>query len=184
MTPHRILEQSDNRVDIIFSFTECLQLPLSSSPDYTFFFLFLLPLSYYQIVALQEQSDASAPRVVSNFGEYSPLEGANTQREDNSGPLPPQILQVSADDDSHRGLTPPSIGDEFHIEGGCEVVPSVEHQFITSFSCKSVLNHCKQGSRTDLKSLLRLRDESEGDLSVSLQLGKHEPKRRKQSDSP
>lgn len=133
---------------------------------------------------MQEQSDASAPRVVSIVGEYSPLERANTQREDNSGPLPPKILQVSANDDSHRGLTPPSIGDEFHIEGGCEVVPSVEHQFITSLSCKSLLNHREQGSRTDLKSLLRLRDESEGDLSVSLQLGKHEPKRRKQSDSP
>lgn len=74
--------------------------------------------------------------------------------------------------------------DEIHIEGGFEVVPSVELQFIPSFSCKSHLNHSQQGEETDLKSLLLFRDESEGDVSVSLQLGKREPKRRKQSKSP
>lgn len=106
----------------------------------------------------------------------------NTKREDTSEPLPPRILQVLANDDSHQGLRPPSIGDEFRIEGGCEVVPSVEHQFIPSFSCKS-LSNIEPVEMTDLKNLSRLRDESEADLAVSLRLGERETKRRKQSDS-
>ncbi|KAH6796104.1 hypothetical protein C2S51_037090 [Perilla frutescens var. frutescens] len=133
-------------------------------------------------VARQEQSRASAAGAESIVGECSPLERANMKPEDNSEPPPPRILQVSTNDD--LGLITPSIGDEFRIEGGCEEVPSIEHQFIPSFSCKSLLNHNKQGERTDLKNLSRLRDDSETDLSVSLQLGEHEPKRKKPSDSP
>ncbi|KAI3455829.1 hypothetical protein Pfo_012492 [Paulownia fortunei] len=136
-------------------------------------------------VALQEQRNASAAGIDSIVGECSPLELVNTKHkcEENFEPLALNILQVSADDDSHQGLMPPSRREEFHIEGGSEVVPSVEHQFIPSFSCKSLVNHSQQGERTGLKNLSLLRDESEGEISVSLQLGEREPKRRKQSDS-
>lgn len=134
------------------------------------------PLSYYQIAARQEQGDASAGRVGCIVEESSPVEQANTKHEGIS-----RVLQVSANGGPHQGLTPPSIGDEFHIEGGCEVAPSVEHQFIPSFSCKSL--NIEKEEMTDMKNLSRLRGEAEADLSVSLQLGKRETKRRKQSDS-
>lgn len=61
------------------------------------------------------------------------------------------------------------------------MAPSVEHQFIPSFSCKSL--NIEKEEMTDIKNLSRLRDESEADLIVSLQLGERETKRRKQSDS-
>lgn len=135
----------------------------------------------YQIVALHEheQINASATGVNSIVGETSPPDHANTKHksEENSKPLPLSDLNVSAIDES---LTTPSIGDEFHIESGSEVVPCVEHQFIPNFSCKSLLH---QSERTDAKSLSPLRDdECEGDVSVSLQLGEREPKKRKRSD--
>ncbi|KAL8508484.1 hypothetical protein ACS0TY_018930 [Phlomoides rotata] len=125
--------------------------------------------------ALHEQINASATRVNSIAGETSPPDRTNTKHksEENSKPLPLSDLNVSA--------TLPSIGDEFHIESGSEVVPSIEHQFIPSFSCKSLLH---QGERTDAKALSLLRGECEGgDVSVSLQLGEREAKKRKQSDS-
>ncbi|XP_057812085.1 protein NARROW LEAF 1-like [Salvia miltiorrhiza] len=130
--------------------------------------------------ALLEHCDATAARVDSVIGT---LERTNTKHQDNSEPLPPRIVQVLDNDGSPKGLTPPSIGDEFRIEGGCEVVPSVEHQFIPNFSCNSLLN-TEQREMTDMENLSRLRDESEADLAVSLQLGERETKRRKQSDSP
>lgn len=142
-----------------------------------FFSLFLL---YYQIAALLEHCNATAARADSIVGT---LERTNTKHEDNSELLPPRILHVLDNDDSHQGLTPPAIGNEFHIECGCEVGPSVEHQFIPYFSCKSPLN-TEQREMTDLKNLSRLRDEPEEDLAVSLQLGERATKRRKQSDSP
>ncbi|KAK4399524.1 protein NARROW LEAF 1 [Sesamum angolense] len=78
---------------------------------------------------------------------------------------------------------PESRLDEFHIEGVSEVVPSVEHQFIPSYSCKSLLNDSQQGEKTGLENLSLLRGESEGELCVSLELGEPKPKRRKQSDA-
>ncbi|XP_042024146.1 protein NARROW LEAF 1-like [Salvia splendens] len=130
--------------------------------------------------ALLEHCNATAARADSIVGT---LERTNTKHEDNSELLPPRILHVLDNDGSHQGLTPPAIGNEFHIECGCEVGPSVEHQFIPYFSCKSLLN-TEQGEMTDLKNLSRLRDEPEEDLAVSLQLGERATKRRKQSDSP
>lgn len=136
---------------------------------------------YYLIAARQEQGDASAARVDCVVEERSPLVQANTKHEGNSKPLPSRIPQFSANDGSHQGLTPPSIGEEFRIEEGCDVVPSVEHQFIPSFSSKS--QNIEIEDIIDKKNLSRLRDESEADLSVSLQLGEHETKRRKQIGS-
>ncbi|PIN14622.1 hypothetical protein CDL12_12754 [Handroanthus impetiginosus] len=130
-------------------------------------------------VALQEQRNASAAGVDSTVGECSPLDPPDTKHtcEANFEPLPLTIPQM----ESHQGLTPPLGSAEFHIEGGSEAVPGVEHQFIPNFSCKTVVEHSQQ---RELKSLSVLRDESEGDISVSLQLGEPNPKRRKQSDSP
>ncbi|KAK6150214.1 hypothetical protein DH2020_017739 [Rehmannia glutinosa] len=103
--------------------------------------------------------------------------------EANIEPLAPSILQVSANDDSDQGLMPLSRLDEFRIESGSDVVPSVEHQFIPSFSSESLVNQSQQEERTGPENLSSLRDESEGEISVSLRLGEPEPKRRKQSDS-
>ncbi|KAK4440338.1 protein NARROW LEAF 1 [Sesamum alatum] len=137
-------------------------------------------------VALHEQRNASAAGVDSTVGECSPLERINTTHkcEENFEPPALSILQVSADEDSHQRLVPESRLDEFHIEGGSEVVPSVEHQFIPSFSCKSLSNDSQQGDKMRLENLSLLRGgESEDEVCVSLQLGEPKPKRRKQSDS-
>ncbi|KAL0398132.1 UNVERIFIED_CONTAM: protein NARROW LEAF 1 [Sesamum radiatum] len=107
----------------------------------------------------------------------------HTKYEENIEPPALSLLQVFVDDDSHQRLVPESRLDEFHIEGGSEVVPSVEHQFIPSYSCKSLLNDSQQGEKTGLENLSLLRGESEGEVCVSLQLGEPKPKRRKQSDS-
>ncbi|KAG8385119.1 hypothetical protein BUALT_Bualt03G0008400 [Buddleja alternifolia] len=131
-------------------------------------------------VAVQEQRNASAGGD-STVGECSPLERLNSRErcEEIFEQLAPSILQVSPCDDSNHGLMPLSITHEFHIESGSEVPPSVEHQF---FSCKSPVNHSQQRENTGLRNLSVLRDESEGEISVSLQLGEPDRKRRKKAD--
>ncbi|GFQ04831.1 cytochrome c6 chloroplastic [Phtheirospermum japonicum] len=138
-------------------------------------------------VALQEQINASVAGFDSIVGEYSPLEHitTNIKCEANIEPFP--NLQVSANDDFHQGsIQPPSMLDEFRIESSSEVVPSIEHQFIPSFSSKPLVNQSQQGDDEEeeertvgLKKLSVLKDESDGEVSVSLQLGEPDPKRSK-----
>lgn len=74
------------------------------------------------------------------------------------------------------------MSNEFHIEDGYDevVVPTVEHQFIPSFPCKP---HREREETTGLNNLQALKDESEEEIYVSLQLGEPDQKRRKQSNS-
>ncbi|KAL8033926.1 hypothetical protein ABFS82_13G189600 [Erythranthe guttata] len=116
--------------------------------------------------ALQERRNASMVGVDSIVGECSPLDRVN-RCEENIEPLDLNVEQVSTYDD----------------DDGNEVFPCVEHQFIPSFACKSPLNHGEQEQTTGVDSLLVLKDVSEEEISVSLQLGEPEPKRPKISDS-
>lgn len=121
------------------------------------------------------------------MGESSPPEWATRKDkpEENFDIHALSITQTaSSDDDSHLGLTPVFRHDEFRIECGFEVASVVEHQFIsTTFSYESPLNddhHQEERERQSQENLSALRNESEEeDISVSLQLGESECKRRK-----
>ncbi|KAL3654583.1 Protein NARROW LEAF 1 [Castilleja foliolosa] len=135
--------------------------------------------------AVQEQINASVAGYDSVIGEYSLLEHITPKI--NIEPFP--ILQVSANDDFDQGLVQPSSRlDEFRIESSSEVVgPSIEHQFIPSFSSKPLVNQIQAGDEEEErktfgpKNLSVFKDESDGEATVSLQLGEPDPKRRKRS---
>lgn len=145
--------------------------------------------------ALHEQRIASAVKVGCAIGEYSSPELLE--------PRALSIARVSIDDDDcpegSRSMDPPrqeelyvegssegipsdcgqpSRQDEFYIEEGCSEV--VEHQFIPSFPCKLIR---QQGEKRSPENLFKLGDECGGEISVSLQLGETDAKRRKQSES-
>ena len=84
--------------------------------------------------------------------------------------------------ESQQGQSPLFIGPEFHIEDGAEAAPNVEHQFIPSFSGRSLMHDNKPQETPELKNLSALRSDSDEEMCFSLQLGKPEPKRRKQLD--
>lgn len=121
-----------------------------------------------ETAALQEQRTVGD----STVGESSPIEWKEKYEENYAMSIP----QASSDDDSHPGSTPLFRNDEFHIESRLEVAPVVEHQFITRFSCESQANQEERESER--------RDECAEDISVSLQLGEPECKKRKLSASP
>lgn len=64
-----------------------------------------------------------------------------------------------------------------------EAAVTVEYQFIPSFNGKSSVHDNYQLENPESKSLSALRNGSDKDIYVSLQLGEPEPKRRKYSDS-
>lgn len=134
--------------------------------------------------ALQEQINASLAGMDSTVGESSPPDQVLKVQieENNHEPLGLNIMKVPIDSKPHNGLTPPFFHDEFRIEGGTDAVPNVEHQFIPCFIGRSLVDEKKQGS-TEMKNLAVLRNGSdEEEISMSLQLGEPEPKRRKQYD--
>lgn len=130
-----------------------------------------------------EQRNASAAGIDSTVGESSPPERKQLKEktEENFEPLGLNI-QVSIEGESRPVLTPPFIHEEFHIEGVSESAANVEHQFIPSFAGRSLLHQNNKQETAESKSLVTLRNRCE-EISVSLQLGEPEPKRRKQYDS-
>lgn len=128
---------------------------------------------------MQDQRSASGARD-STVGESWPIEWATTKDklEDNYDIHGLSIPQISSDDDSHPGLTPLFRNDEFHIESRLEAALVVEHQFITRFSGEYPVNQEERERERERA------DESAQEISVSLQLGEPECKKRKLSDSP
>lgn len=114
------------------------------------------------------------------MGESWPIEWAATKdkSEENYDVHALSIPQASSDDDSHPGSTPLFRNDEFHIESRLEAAPVVEHQFITRFSGEPPGNPEERDRESEM------RDETAQEISVSLQLGEPECKKRKLSDSP
>ncbi|KZV16300.1 Trypsin family protein isoform 1 [Dorcoceras hygrometricum] len=124
--------------------------------------------------ASREQRNASATGLHSALRESAQLEWITTTSKDKSAEnFVPSIEQrASADTCSALELLPPCSHDEFRIEGGCDVAPpSIEHQFIPSFSCKP-LAYPNVGGENVV-----------GPGNLSLKLDEPEPKRRKQSNS-
>ncbi|KAM7530258.1 hypothetical protein LguiB_033668 [Lonicera macranthoides] len=139
--------------------------------------------------ALLEQRDASAAGIDSTVGESSPP-GRKMPLKDNTEQnfetLDINISQIPIENVFDRERTPLLAHEDFHIENGNEagVTPSVEHQFIPSFSAGSPVQRKNQREKenAESKSLSPLRNGPE-EISVSLQLGEPELKRRKQCDS-
>lgn len=102
---------------------------------------------------------------------------------ENSEPLGFSVQQISPEGESSQGMISPFKHAGFHIENGYEVTPSVELQFIPRLTSNSPL-HQKNEENQELKNLAALRTGYDSEVSVSLQLGEHEPeaKRRKQLD--
>ncbi|XP_059657969.1 protein NARROW LEAF 1-like [Cornus florida] len=131
--------------------------------------------------ALQEQRNASAAWNDSTVGESSPPARIplKDKIEENFESRRSNIRQFAIGGEPHQGLTPPFVHGEFHIEGTTKAATNVEHQFIPS----SPLHKNNQKENAALRNLSALRNGSDDDISVSLQLGEPRPKRRKQSDS-
>ncbi|KAI5569768.1 hypothetical protein POPTR_012G121700v4 [Populus trichocarpa] len=134
--------------------------------------------------AVQDQRNASAPAIDSTVGESSPLDRVPSKEkiEENFEPINLNMQQGVVKGESQQGQSPLFIGPEFHIEDGAEAAPNVEHQFIPSFSGQSLMHDNKPQETPELKNLSALRSDSDEEMCFSLQLGKPEPKRRKQLD--
>ncbi|GMP71052.1 hypothetical protein CsSME_00029617 [Camellia sinensis var. sinensis] len=135
--------------------------------------------------ALQEQRNASAVGMDSTVGESSPPDRLQLKDKigENYEPLGLHIWQVPIEGESHRGPTPSFMNGNFPNEAGTEAAPNLEHQFIPSFTERSAAHENNQQGNTESKNLAALRSGSDEEISVLLQLGEPEPKRRKQSDS-
>lgn len=135
--------------------------------------------------AIQEQRNASAAGIGSTIAQSSPAVCAPYKDKlvDNCGPLGLNFQQVSFEGESCLGPSRPFRHGDFHIENGVETAPSVEHQFIPSFTSRSPVIQSNQEENPVLKNVLALRSGSDEEISVSLQLGEPEPKRRRNCNS-
>ncbi|KAM5587160.1 protein NARROW LEAF 1 [Rosa sericea] len=135
--------------------------------------------------AIEEQRNASAAGIGSTVAESSPAVCAPYKHklQDNCGPLGLNFHQVPFEGESCLGPSRLLMHGDFHIENGVETAPSVEHQFIPSFTSRSPVIHSNQEENPVSKNVLALRSGSDEEISVSLQLGEPEPKRRKNCNS-
>lgn len=101
---------------------------------------------------------------------------------ENSELLGLSVQQISPEGESSQGMISP-FKHAFQIENGFEVTPSIELQFIPRLTSNSPLDQ-KNEQIQELKNLSALRNGYDSEVSVSLQLGEHEPeaKRRKHLD--
>lgn len=144
-------------------------------------------LFYGNIVALQEQRNASAAGMGSTVGESSPADRvpSKDKLEEIFEPLGLNLEHVPVESESYHGQNLPFMHKEFHIENGTETAPNVEHQFISSFAARSpALQNNQENHHLESKNLSTLRNGSDEEIFVSLQLGEPESKRRKHSNSP
>ncbi|KAL8135442.1 protein NARROW LEAF 1 [Apium graveolens] len=134
-------------------------------------------------VAVQEQRAASATAVGSTVGDSSPPEIVLPK--DKAEPLGINIQQIPVED-GIGGLDVNSspVETEFQLEEAVNIGPSVEHQFIPSSLGCSPLHRDDQRCNVASDNLSALRNGSSEDLGFSLQLGDHEPKRRRSDPSP
>lgn len=100
---------------------------------------------------------------------------------ENSEPIGLSVQQISPEGESSQGLISP-FKHAFHIENGFEMAPSIELQFIPRLASSSPL-HRKNEESEELGNLSALRNGYDSEVSVSLQLGEPEAKRRKHLDS-
>lgn len=129
--------------------------------------------------AVLEQRNASAGNVDSAVGESSPPSRhlSRDKTDENMEPFSLNNQQGNIEIDTCQGLHR-----EFQIEDGIEATHSIEHQFISSCSARSPIHRSDQQENSELRNLSALASNADAEVTVSLQLGEPEPKRRKQLD--
>lgn len=143
-------------------------------------------LFYCNIAALLEQRNASAAGIDSTVGESSPADRVPSKDkvEENFERLGLNVHHIPVQGESYQEQNPPFIHTDFQIENGIDMAPNVEHQFIPSFTARSPVHQSNQENHLESKSLSALRNGSDEEIFVSLQLGEPESKRRKHSNGP
>ncbi|KAJ6671890.1 hypothetical protein OIU85_013253 [Salix viminalis] len=133
-------------------------------------------LQVVDIAAVQDQRNALAPGIDSTVGESFPLDRVPSKEkiEENFEPINLNTQQGVVKGESQQGQSPLFIGPEFHIEDGAEAAPNVEHQFIPSFSGRSLMHDNKPQENPELEKPIGVKDteeSSEGSMLPML-LGK------------
>ncbi|CAL0326423.1 unnamed protein product [Lupinus luteus] len=137
-------------------------------------------------VAVQEQRAASATAIGSIVGDSSTPDGSlpKDKGEDKFESLGLQIQSIPLGaETSSLDMKPSILETEFQLEDGIKAGPSIEHQFIPSFIGRSPLHKNHTQDRAATENLSSLRNGRDEDLSVSLQLGDNEAKRRRSEAS-
>jgi hypothetical protein len=138
------------------------------------------------IVAVQEQRAMSATAIGSTVGDSSPPDGMlpKDKAEDRFEPLGLQIQHIPLEVERGSPTVNPSLMETgFHLEDGIKMAPSVEHQFIPSFTSGSPLHQNNLQIRGVPENLSSLRSGCDEDICVSLHLGDNDAKRRRSEAS-
>ncbi|KAF5459626.1 hypothetical protein F2P56_019561 [Juglans regia] len=140
-------------------------------------------------VAVQEQramsATATATAIGSTVGDSSPPDGMLMDKvEDKFEPLGLQIQHIPLEVEGNSPTVKPSLLEtEFRLEDGINVAPSVEHQFIPSFTRCSPLHKNNTQFRAVSENLSSLRSGGDEDICVSLHLGDNDVKKRRSDAS-
>ncbi|KAJ9164429.1 hypothetical protein P3X46_024006 [Hevea brasiliensis] len=133
-------------------------------------------------VAVHEQRAASATAIGSTAGDSSPPDGMfpRDKVEGKFESLGLQIEHITMEvEHKNAEMKPSPMENEFHLEDGIKVAPSVEHQFIPSFRRQSPLHKNSLPEKAVSQNLASLRNGCDEDSCVSLHLGDNEAKRRR-----
>lgn len=134
------------------------------------------------IVAVQEQRAASATAIGSTVGDSSPRDGMlpKDKVEDKFESLGLQIEHIPLEvEHNDTEMNQSLVENEFHLEDGIKVAPSVELQFIPSFIRQSPLHKNNLSEKAVSQNLASLRNGCDEDACVSLHLGDNEAKKRR-----
>ncbi|KAF2317656.1 hypothetical protein GH714_039487 [Hevea brasiliensis] len=133
-------------------------------------------------VAVHEQRAASATAIGSTAGDSSPPDGMfpRDKVEGKFESLGLQIEHITMEvEHKNADMKPSPMENEFHLEDGIKVAPSVEHQFIPSFRRQSPPHKNSLPEKAVSQNLASLRNGCDEDSCVSLHLGDNEAKRRR-----
>lgn len=141
-------------------------------------------VSFLFVVAVHEQRFMSATAIGSTVGDSSPPDGMilKDKAEDKFEPLGFQHIPLEVERCSPTA-NPLLMETEVHLEDGIKVAPSIEHQFIPSFTRQSPVNQNIIKARAVWENLSSLKSDCDEDISVSLHLGDNEVKRRRSDAS-
>ncbi|XVF87089.1 hypothetical protein PTKIN_Ptkin18bG0092200 [Pterospermum kingtungense] len=123
--------------------------------------------------AVQDQRNASTAGIGSTVGESSPLVQVPSKDkiDENFDLINLNIQQVPPEGEPQQGLNLPILQTEYQAEDRVEAAPNMEHQFILSFNERSQVHDNNQPEKPESRSLSELRNDSDEEIYISLQLG-------------